>query len=76
MQQEMTEQYARSENKDSLCGRKADHGLPFDAPWVVKQKMQTYRPKEPDVSFDVPWVVKHHGLTCRRLRPDVPAVTS
>ena len=35
----------------------------FDAPWVVKQKMQMYRQKQPDVSFDAPWVVKHHGLT-------------
>jgi len=40
MQQEMTEKFGRPENHDSLCGRKADHGLPFDAPWVVKQKMQ------------------------------------
>ena len=61
-QQETTEKPGRSENNDSLCARKEDHGLSFDAPWVVKQKMQMYRPKEPDVSFDAPWVVKHHGL--------------
>ena len=60
--QEMTEQYGRSENNDSLSGREEDHGLCFDAPWVVKQKIRMYRPKEPDVSFDAPWVVKHHGL--------------
>ena len=73
MRQGMTEKSGRPENKDSLCGRKGDHGLPFDAPWVVKQKMQMYRPEEPDVSFDAPWVVKHHGLTLRRTRPDVEA---
>ena len=61
-QQETTEKPGRSENNDSLCGREEDHGLSFDAPWVVKQKIRMYRPKEPDVSFDAPWVVKHHGL--------------
>ena len=48
----------------------------FDAPWVVKQKMQMYRQKQPDVSFDAPWVVKHHGLTCKRTRPVVKADTT
>ena len=72
----MTEKSGRPENKDSFCGRKGDHGLSFDAPWVVKQKMQMYRPKEPDVSFDAPWVVKHHGLTYRRTWPDAKADTA
>ena len=69
----MTEKFGCPENNDSLCRRKGDHGLSFDAPWVVKQKMQMYRPKEPDVSFDAPWVVKHHGLTLRRTRPEAEA---
>ena len=70
----MTEQYGRSENNDSLSDREEDHGLSFDAPWVVKQKIRMYRLKEPDVSFDAPWVVKHHGLTYRRTWPEAEAV--
>ena len=72
----MTEQYGRSENNDSLSDREEDHGLCFDAPWVVKQKIRMYRPKEPDVSFDAPWVVKHHGLPYGRTRPDVGTDTA
>ena len=67
----MTEQYGRSENNDSLCGREEDHGLCFDAPWVVKQKIRMYRPKEPDVSFDAPWVVKQKIRIFLAMRPDV-----